>query len=317
MGLELINIYFVRLQVYLFEASVPSLIPAIAALWLVRELRAVDRYLLASAALLVALYFAYWHDGFFLGPRFFYPLLPVLVLWTARLPALVAERWGHRRLYWSIAYGGLIAVGLSLGINIPLRVRQYSRSFTTSRWDADAAARRAGVDRALVFVRESFGAQIIARMWGLGVPAGAAERIYRRVDACQLHQAVARIESLPPGVRPSGLEAGTALLTLMGDSARLVPSPLSPDTTELVLPGSRYPADCLRHIAEDRAGFTLFPPLLVARSDNIFVRDLGGRNALVLDHFPDRPVFLLRPANGELGSEPRFEPLPRDSSRVQ
>lgn len=316
MGLELINLYFIRLQVYLFESSVPSLVPAIAALWFTRGLRAADRFLLGSAALLVGCYLAYWHDGFFLGPRFLYPLLPVLAIWSARFPVAVAERFGRRQAYWSVVYGILIAAGIALAINIPLRVRQYTNSFITSRWDADAAARREGVAHALVFVRESFGAEVIARMWGLGVPPGAAEQVYKHVDACALHQALAKVESLPAAERPPGPVLGQALQGLMGDSARLIHSPFSPDTTELVLPGSRYTAECLRRIADDRGGFTLYPPLLVARSDNVFVRDLPGRNGFMLDAYPDRPVYLLRPSSSELGSEPRFEQVSRDSLRA-
>jgi hypothetical protein len=91
-GLELVNLYFLRLQNYLFETPLPSLVPAMTALALARRLTAFDRYLLASSALLVTGCFAYWHDGFFLGPRFFYLLLPALVLWTARVPAIVRDR---------------------------------------------------------------------------------------------------------------------------------------------------------------------------------------------------------------------------------
>src|ERR1019366_3332679 len=81
-GLELISLYVTRLQTYLFETPFPSMLPVIAALALTKRLTALDRYLLTSAALLGVLYFAYWHDGFFLGPRFVFPWLPVLVLFT-------------------------------------------------------------------------------------------------------------------------------------------------------------------------------------------------------------------------------------------
>ena len=79
------NLYFLRLQTYLFETPLPSLVAAIVALLLVPSLRRLDGVLLAGSALLVVLYFAYWHDGFYLGPRFFVCLLPALALWTARV----------------------------------------------------------------------------------------------------------------------------------------------------------------------------------------------------------------------------------------
>ena len=48
------------------------------------RLRRIDGVLLAGSAVLILLYFAYWHDGFYLGPRFFVCLLPALALWSAR-----------------------------------------------------------------------------------------------------------------------------------------------------------------------------------------------------------------------------------------
>ena len=93
----MISLYVTRLQTYLFETPFPAMLPVIAALALTKRLSALDRYLLASATLLGALYFAYWHDGFFLGPRFVFPWLPVLVLFAARLPRLVRERFGRGR----------------------------------------------------------------------------------------------------------------------------------------------------------------------------------------------------------------------------
>src|SRR6478672_9031352 len=93
-GLGLLNLYFLRLQTYLYESPAPSLIPFLGALYLTRRVDRFDRYLLASGALLLAMYFAYWHDGFLFGPRFVFPLLPLLALWTARFPGLVRERFG-------------------------------------------------------------------------------------------------------------------------------------------------------------------------------------------------------------------------------
>lgn len=313
-GLELLNLYFLRLQAYFLETPGPALLPALLSLALVRRLSAADRYLLASAGTLVALYFAYWHDGFFLGPRFFYPLLPVLALWTARLPALLEERFGRRRAYWTAMYGLLIAAIVALMVNIPIRTLQYRNAFATMRWDADRAARAAGVSGALVLVRESWGAQMIARLWALGVPHGETEHMYLKIDACVLENAIASYERQPSSARPAGREIGAALRTLLADSSRLVPSPFSPDTTELMLPGATYTPTCLRRIVEDRQGFTLLAPLILARgNDNVYVRDLHERNHLILEQYPDRPVYLLRPRSSRLAEEPTFMPVPRDS----
>jgi hypothetical protein len=309
-GVELVNLYFLRLQTYLFEWPIPSLLPAVAALAIAPRLDRHDRYLLGSGALLVTIYFAFWHDGFYLGPRYVYPLAPLLSLWTARFPAFIHERLGDglplRTTVYSLAAATTIAT-ISL---VPQRARQYAAGLTTMRWDADAAARDAGVRRGLVFVRESWGSQLVARLWALGLTRGQTERLYTRVDACLLEQGIERLER--QGVR--GQAAADAFAPLMRDSLRLVASTLSPDASERVLPGSRYVPRCLERIGDDRRGFTLLTPLLLAGADStLYARDLHEKDTLLLAEHPDREVWLLRPADSVSGSVPRFERVSRDS----
>ncbi|HEY9515783.1 MAG TPA: hypothetical protein VIQ74_08905, partial [Gemmatimonadaceae bacterium] len=309
-GLELINIYFLRLQTYFLESPVPSLVPAIGALALSRRLDRFDRYLLTSSALLIGLYFAYWHDGFYLGPRFMYLLLVPLAIWTARLYPLLRERVGSGLVYRSVVYASLCAILIALFVDIPIRTRQYSNGLLTMRWNADSSAAASGVQNALVLVRESWGAQLVSRLWAIGVPRSETELLYRRVDACALNQAVGTLEAS----KTRGVAALEALRPLLGDSARLVGSPVSPDTTEQYLLGSKYSADCVARIADDRQGFTLFTPLLLAHGGgNIYARDLHGRDTLLVHAFPNRPLFLLKPATAKIGEPPRFYPISRDS----
>ncbi|HEX6536775.1 MAG TPA: hypothetical protein VF041_19465, partial [Gemmatimonadaceae bacterium] len=309
-GLELVNLYFLRLQTYLFETPVPSLLPAIGALALARRLDRFDRYLLTSSALLVGLYFAYWHDGFYLGPRFVYLLLVPLALWTARFFPLVRERVGTGAVYRASVYAALCAVVIAVTADIPIRASQYRSGLLTMRWDADSAAAASGVRNALVLVRESWGAQLVARLWALGVPRPETELLYRGVDACALDHAVERLER----GTARGAVAVAALTPLLRDSALVVGSPASPDTTERYLPGAYYDGRCRARIADDRAGFTLYPPLLLAHGGgNVYARDLHGRDTLLVRAFPDRPLYLLRPASPRIGEPPRFYPLSRDS----
>jgi hypothetical protein len=178
------------------------------------------------------------------------------------------------------------------------------------RWDADAAARDAGVRRGLVFVRESWGSQLVARLWALGLTRAQTERLYTHVDACLLEQGLERLEQ--QGVR--GQAAADAFAPLMRDSLRLVPSTLSPDASERVLPGARYTSRCLQRITDDRRGFTLLTPLLLAGEDGtVYARDLHERDTLLLAEYADREVWLLRPADSVSGAVPRFERVERDS----
>jgi hypothetical protein len=313
-GIELINLYVLRLQTYLFESPLPSLLPAIVALALTRSLDALDRYLAACAALLLALYFAYWHDGFYLGPRFVYPLLPVVVLWTARLAPRLRATFGDRSpAYRTALYSLGVSAVVSLLVAIPLRAHEYGSRLRTMREDVAESARTASAHGALVLVRESWGSQLVARLRALGLTQGEAELIYPRVDACQLELAITRLEherALAPAA------AFDALRPLLRDSARVVRSTLSTDDSERMLPGATYPALCQRRLAEDSAGFTLYPPASLVRDGNVYARDLHGRDSLLVASLAQRPIFLLRHTPSDsLGSALLF-PVRVDSMKA-
>jgi hypothetical protein len=312
-GLELVNLYFLRLQTYLFETPLPSLLPATTALALVRRLTTFDRYLLASAALLVLGYFTYWHDGFFLGPRFVYLLLPLFVLWTARLPGIVRERITFPGADRFVVLVYCVSAVVAVLVSIPSRATQYANGLKSMRQDYIAPAAAASVKDAVILVRESWGAQLIARLWGLGVSRSATETLYRSVDTCILELHVAQIERA--GLR--GDAVMSHLLPLASDSLRLTKSTLSPDNTQRVLPGFLYPPLCQRRQLEDRGGYTFFAPLLARdMGSNVYARDLHARDTLLLARYPDRPVYLLRAMSSEAVSL-LLERLDLDSARAE
>ena len=76
--------YVARLNTYLFELPFPSLLPIVVALVFSRRFSRVERVLWTGVGIHGMLYFAYWHDGFFLGPRFIVPWIPSLVLAVGR-----------------------------------------------------------------------------------------------------------------------------------------------------------------------------------------------------------------------------------------
>lgn len=310
-GLELINLYFLRLQTNLFEVAAPSLVPPIVALAATRRVERFDRYLLWTAAVVCALYFAYWGDGIFLGSRFFLVLAPALVLWAARAPSALRERWPHAEsLHRGVGFAMLSALVLGMVMTIPFRALVYRNGFLSMRVDLQAMAERQGVRDAIIFVRESWGSQLIARMWALGVPRSETESVYRSVDACILDSAIEQLERSP--VRDSA--AYRALQPLMADSARLVKGTLSPDKTLRALPGTTYSAACTARVMDDRAGFTIGTSVLAQPpSSNIFARDLHARDTLLLKQYPGRRLYLLRPTSSELGAPLVLERLRPDS----
>ena len=273
-GLELVSLYFLRLQTYLFETPVPSLVAATVALLLVPRLRRIDGVLLAGSAMLVALYFAYWHDGYYLGPRFYVCLLPALALWSARVFPEWRARWGRGTSYRIAISTALVSVLVALVLMTPWRAREYRGGLRTMRWDVEAAARRAGVRDAVVFVRESWGAQLMVRLWARGLSHAEAQALYHFVDACALERGLDSLERT--GGRDSVARA--VMLPLLADSARVVRSPFSVDSTERFLPGAPYGPRCMRRVQEDRAGFTVYLPFLVANGENVvYARDLHAR----------------------------------------
>lgn len=311
-GLELLSLYFLRLQTYLLESPVPSLSFAIIGFMLWRRWDNVSRYWWYSAIVLLLLYFAYWHDGFYLGPRFLYLLTPLLALWSVRGPVALAE-WvgapgslGSRATWWAVA----VSAGMALAINIPTRIDHYRQGLRNMRIDPTEPARTAGLTNALILVRESWGAQLVPRLWALGVSRPLTEALYRGVDTCELDEAIGALER--DGVR--GVGAATRLTPLLRESARLIPSPWSPDNSERTLPGRAYSTTCQRRVAEDGSGFTLFAPVLARPWDgNVYARDLHARDTLLLQEHRGRPVYLLRPTGPEAGAPLALELLNIDS----
>ena len=308
-GLELINLYLLRLQTYLFETPVPSLLPACLALWWMRSTAAMERYLGASALLLLLLYAAYWHDGFYLGPRLVFPLVPVLAYWTARAYSTGREQLGSTLLWRGLVWASLAALALTVGTAIPARARQYGRGLATMRWDPDSAASAAKVHGALVLVRESWGAQLLARLWSLGISRSEAETLYASLDQCELETAVAQVEA--------GRTDTTAMLVTlhqaMAQPIRTIAATDSPDPSARYRPGTFYSPRCLSRRHEDQLGFTLYPPLLLADSGNLYLRDLHARDSLIMAAHPGRPLYLLKPAGPDEGAPPLFYPVSRDS----
>lgn len=309
-GFEQLNLYFLRLQSYLFDAPVPALLAVVVALVLTRRVSSMDRYLAASGLLLVGLYWSYWHYGFLLGPRFMFPLIPALALWTARLPALVRERWRGSLWHRGVAYGYLVTVIITFAYTVPIRWREYETGFTIERLPVQALERAYRVSNALVLVREPWSSQLVARLWALGVPHRETERLTHEVDACRLEEAVLVLER--EGTR--GPNAVAALMPLLRDRAQVKLATLPSGAFWPVQPSVGYSPQCRERVQESSAGLVPLAPLLLSGGPtNIYVRDLHARDSLLLKQYPNRPIFVVRRDSSAAGVTLRYHRAARDS----
>ncbi|MFN2565257.1 MAG: hypothetical protein ABR499_09645 [Gemmatimonadaceae bacterium] len=309
-GVEQLNLYFLRLQSYLYDSPVPSLLAVVASLALVRRVSSTDRYLAASGALLLGLYWAYWHYGFLLGPRFMFPLIPAFAVWTARLPALVRERWRGTLWHRGVAYGYLVTMVIALAYTIPIRWREYETGFAIERLPVRALERAYRVSNAIVLVGEPWSSQLVARLWALGVPHRETELLTHEVDACRLEEALMGLERT--GTRWP--RAAAALLPLLRDRNEVRLAQLPNGAFWPVQPNVGYSPQCRARVSESSSGIVPLAPLLLSGGPtNVYVRDLHARDTLLLKRYPDRPIFVVRRDSSAAGVTLRYHRAMRDS----
>lgn len=309
-GVELISLYFLRLQTYLFETPLPSLLFVVVGAALSWKPSGIERYWLGTGALVCVLYLLYWHDGFYLGPRFLFLLAPACAWFAAQAPGALLRRVPGARGFVAGATMASVALAMvSVGSD---RGKQYAAGLQPLRAKVTDHAAAAGVENAVVLVRETWGSQLMARLWAVGVSRSQAEWIYRSADACALDEALIARELGNAG-------AVTDWSVIVADSARLVPSPWSPDQSERALPGRAYSELCQRRVLEDRAGTFIYVGLLAREwGSNVYLKDLHAlnrRHPAMADL--SRPWYLLRSADGNAGSPPVFIPVNKDSALAE
>ncbi len=280
-----------RLHIYLFEWPIPALVPL--AVWAVLARQRSWQDLVVGVGVLAtpALYFFYWHSGFYLGPRFYYGAVPFLVIATAR-----AWRWAwvaarRRRWPWlraDVAFAAVTAIVLLWGwVGIlPRRVAIYRAARETLKSHPERQLKALGVNRALVLVPESWASGTIVRLWGMGVDPGLVERGYRRLDTCDLYRLVeaARREGW------SGAEMTNRLRTAI-DTVKRPPTPLTswPDPSIRLRAGTP-PPECQAGLRRDLSGFTVYGYLawrnpMGLDTGIVFARDLQEDNGALLARY--------------------------------
>lgn len=291
-----------RLSIHLFEWPIPALLPVAAWGLLASKKRQGDLVLALGVMAGPALYFFYWHSGFYPGPRFYYISAPFLVMATARAWAWAWGHWGGSRrfgLRWDVSLTAMAAVVLLWGwVSLsPGRWDFYESQLVTLKLHPERQLKEQSVSQALVLVPESWGSRIVTSLWGLGASPPLVERAYNRIDACDLHTFVQR-------ARQSGI-VGQALSDSLREllaASDLQAKPLMdwPDPSLRLRQRATIPESCKIEMERDLQGFTLYGHLgwrnrIGLDSGLVFARDLYERNTELLARYEGWQVWRYAP----------------------
>ncbi|MEO8337104.1 MAG: hypothetical protein ABI664_19140 [bacterium] len=306
-GLYMISAYLMKLDVGLFGWPVPAMLVIVTTLALQRRATRWDSLLLAVLGGVLIGYGAYWSESYFVGPRFLYAAVPVLVYYTARMTTVARERVEAPWLRTSVAL--LVPLWVIVAWLTPARdgqlfgVQRLADQFTT-RSAAPAittAIQSAGLTNALVFLDEGWHSRLASRLRAIGVRPLAAEQIVAHEDACRLQHALDAVDNFAES-RP-GERAGRVMNALDGDvqASRLAQQPPS---EQLALVRNRpLSADCqLESSRVASYGVSLAAMLPYADvdasgrldGDVVYARDFGARNALLLPQYGGRSWYAAR-----------------------
>ncbi len=304
-GLIYLSGYLMRFDRFLFEWPLPALLIVCAVLARLRTASRWDSLLLSLVAAFLLGYAAYWHNGFFDGPRFLFPVAPVLILYAARAAEAAGSFADPRRQRLARAIvpacvlcAWLVPLPFS---SVPGRLASQRDQRTKLKTDVVAQADAAGLSHALVLVPETWRARLLARLRGLDVRQFDAERIVDSTDACALQTALDDDDAIVgtiaarrrARVLAAAASAGSAHTQSGLAEARVARVPGAPDTPR-----------CRAEAAADAAGTMPYAMFLneqtVSRSGRlagrvVWARDLGPRDSLLRAEFADRRWYRYRP----------------------
>lgn len=320
-GLYIISAYLLKLDAAMLAWPIPSIPLVVAALLLQREESRWDRLLLGVLAVLLAGYAVYWGESYFLGPRYLFIALPIFLVYVARVPNLLRDRFHSPTP--RLAATLLIPLALVISwLSPPMDSRisgvwglaEPSRVNGSEAALLHADAKRNVPPQSLVFIDDGWHARLAARLRLVGVRPLMAEQIASHTDACTVQSALDDIErsaAIDPGQRTAMLMA-----RVEGDQPAAPVQGLSPVTQLAFVPGRALPEACQRELGRPAMGMT-FAELLpyepisasgVLDGPIVYARDFGARNELLRSRFGNRAWFVAhrRAFNGRV--EFRFVP---------
>ena len=307
-GLVYASGYLMRFDRFLLEWPLPALLVVCAVLARLAKGTRWDTLLLALLGSFLLGYAAYWHNGFFDGPRFLFPVAPVLLLYVARAPE-AAERIVHatrRRAARLVVPACLLCSWL---VPLPFssvagRLAAQRAQRTKLKTDVVGQASTANLSNALVFVLEPWRGRLLARLRGLGVRQFDAEQVVNTTDACALQLALddADADTLPTQDSAS-LRARVLTRARAAGPAVVQPGVIAESRIARSANGPESPR-CRAEMLADTAGTMPYAMFLreqhVGRDgrldgDVVWARDLGPRDSLLAAQFGARQWYRYLP----------------------
>lgn len=327
-GVYLISSYLMRLNAALLGWPVPIVGVAAAVLLLQRRASRWDLLLLAVLGATLVGYFLYWGEGSFNGPRFLYTVVPVFLIFIARLPSVLRDRVRSPRLRAAAALlvplWCLAAWWAPLGIQQPFGVwtlaAHAQQGGATTPLIVDAVQRR-HLSNALVFVSDGLHARLTARLRAIGTPPFIAQTIVGHYDACDVMR---RLDDAERGHATADQQL-ESVLRILDEESPATPVPgLSAMEQLALVPDRDIPPSCKAELGRAvafGADMARLLPLVALDStgrlggDVVYARDFGARNELLRDRFANRAWYTVRAAPSGDSVAVVLEPYARSASR--
>ncbi|HWH52741.1 MAG TPA: hypothetical protein VN651_14425, partial [Gemmatimonadaceae bacterium] len=220
---------------------------------------------------------------------------------VARTPFTLGARFGERVRRGAIA--GMVAcvaiawcaAGADYGVWGLARQARGAR--LALKIDVGQAVRAANVHHAVVVLHERLGAQLLRRLWGLGVTRASAVRLLASRDACSLLTAVraAESDSTAPLVERVGPIVQTAIFAPAGAPVHTVDPSVHISSPASITPECQAALDADARYSEVPfgPGLVLEPIDAAGRIDGdvVYIADLGERNERLRKRFGDRSWY--------------------------
>ena len=321
-GLYIVSAYLMKLDVGLLGWPVPAILLVVASLVLMRRTTRWDLLMLTIVAGVLAGYFTYWSESYFLGPRFLLTIAPILLLYTARFPSVVRERIAAPVLRRAVAL--LVPLWMLVAALAPAKdgrlygVQELARLYTSRSQPGPRiteAVSRAGITKALIFLDDGWHARLAARLRAFGMRPLRAEHVVTEQDACILQLNLDAAEQLPESV-PLGARANVVMEGVArSDGAAQLPG-LAPNEQLSLAPNNPLAPVCRRELERSRAmGVSLAEMLRYQRLDAsgaltgvVYARNFGDRNERLRSRFGDRAWYVARVSRSPGAPAVQLEP---------